>query len=79
MDFLNVQPGAFRHAIALIVSSSVQDEVTRLAATMADFLGTELRAFFRRDEAINWLLGRASAPPGVSKVEVRRDTPVRIG
>jgi hypothetical protein len=63
VEFLVAQPGSFRHAVALLVSSTVQDEITRLAASMADFVGTEVRAFFHRDEAVRWLRGKVARAP----------------
>jgi hypothetical protein len=77
VDFLNERPGAFRHATALVVSSTIQNDVIRLAASMADFVGTEMRAFFQREEAVRWLLGRASALPSAPRMDAPPRAPAR--
>jgi hypothetical protein len=63
VDFLSDPPGRFRNCTALLVSSTMQQEVSRVGAAMADFRGSEVKAFYDRTQAVSWLRGNPRALP----------------
>jgi hypothetical protein len=61
VDFLSESPGRFRYCVAVLVSSTMQQEVSRVGQAMAEFHGSEITSFYDRDAAIAWLRERPVA------------------